>query len=348
MSKPFAPIDLSPLGDARPETIDPTNATVQALATAIDEACRTVGFFTITGFGVAPTLLGDLDTAARTFFACDEATKQTIAMARGGRAWRGWFGIGDEHTAGVVDQKEGLYFGAELGLNDPKVQAGTLLHGPNLFPDSVPALRPLVLDTIEALTAVGQRVLALMAIGLGLTPQWFATNLTADPLVLLRIFRYPPTRGHEDDVWGVGEHTDYGLLTLLTQDALGGLQVRTHSGWYDVPPTPDTLVCNIGDMFERLTAGRYRSTPHRVRNATEHDRISIPFFLDPSWQSAIAPLPIAAGHIDADANVPPRWDRSDPRAFTGTYGDYITAKVAKVFPALIEQARHGGLGSNRQ
>ena len=89
----------------------------------------------------------------------------------------------------------------------------------------------------------------------------------------------------------MGEHTDYGLLTLLAQDANGGLQVRTPSGWIDAPPLEGTFVANIGDMLDRLTGGWYRSTPHRVRNASGRDRLSFPFFFDPGFTAEIPPLP---------------------------------------------------------
>src|SRR6202011_3985293 len=88
-----------------------------------------------------------------------------------------------------------------------------------------------------------------------------------------------------------GEHTDYGLLTLLAQDAIGGLQVRTPSGWIDAPPIEGTFVANIGDMLDRLTGGWYRSTPHRVRNVSGRDRFSFPFFFDPGFSAEIPPLP---------------------------------------------------------
>ena len=140
--------------------------------------------------------------------------KAEIAMARGGRAWRGWFPLAGELTSGVPDRKEGIYFGAEGQPDDPLP-----LHGPNLFPARPAELGPTVLAALDAFTALGHRLMGLLALGLGLDEDWFARDLTADPTILFRIFHYPPeveTDGAGD--WGVAEHTDYGLLTLLLQD----------------------------------------------------------------------------------------------------------------------------------
>src|SRR6185369_9751420 len=101
-------------------------------------------------------------------------------------AWRGWFPLGGELTSGVPDAKEGLYFGAEEPAD------GRRLHGPNLFPARPAALRPAVLAWIDAMTALGHRVMRLVAAGLGLEADWFDTHLTADPTVLFCIFHYPP------------------------------------------------------------------------------------------------------------------------------------------------------------
>ena len=251
-------------------------------------------------------------------------------MARGGVAWRGWFPLGGELTDGVADEKEGLYFGAELGPGHPRVEAGTPLHGANLYPRTSRGTRAAVARYMDAMTGVGQSVLSGIALGLGLGPSWFTDHLTADPVTLFRIFRYPA--GCDPGRWGVGEHTDYGLLTLLGQDASGGLQVRTPDGWVDAPPRPGRIVCNLGDMLERLTGGRYRSTPHRVRNTGNGDRLSFPFFLDPSWDASVDRLPIVPRPVDDDGAR--RWDHISVHGFEGTYGDYILSKVGKVFPAL--------------
>jgi len=319
-----AEIDIGPLRTGGP----PARRT----AAALDAACRDVGLFYAVGHGVDPALPDRLDHLARQFFARPAAEKGEIAMARGGRAWRGWFPVGGELTSGVPDAKEGIYFGADLGPDDRRVRAGTPLHGGNLYPRRPSELASVVRDYMDAMTEVGQTILSGLAVGLGLTPSWFVDHLTADPLILFRIFRYPVAPSTGDERWGVGEHTDYGLLTLLAQDASGGLQVQTTAGWIDAPPRPGSFVCNIGDMLERLTGGRYRSTPHRVRNTGAVDRLSFPFFLDPSWEATVDRLPIVERPADDDAAR--RWDHTSVHGFDGTYGDYILSKVGRVFPDL--------------
>ncbi|MDG4863936.1 2-oxoglutarate and iron-dependent oxygenase domain-containing protein [Streptomyces sp. T-3] len=309
-------IDVSALADGSEES--------ERVAAAIGRACRDSGFFYVTGHGVPAELLGRLDAAARRFFALPEAVKQEISMARGGRAWRGYFPLGGELTSGRPDLKEGIYFGAELPAADPRP-----LHGPNLYPAQVPELGPAVLECLDRLTALGQTVMHGIALSLGLPGSYFSDGCTAEPTALFRIFHYPPSPPGAAE-WGVGEHTDYGLLTLLAQDDNGGLQVRTRDGWLEAPPLPGTFVCNIGDMLDRLTGGVYRSTPHRVRNVSGRDRLSFPFFFDPGWSSEVPPLPTTDAVVPGSA----RWDGQDLRAFTGTYGDYLLGKVSKVFPQL--------------
>ena len=302
----------------------------------IDAACRDTGFLLVTGHGIDPSLRDDLERLSREFFALPDETKAEIAMSRGGLAWRGWFPVGGELTSGQPDQKEGVYFGAELPPTDPRVVARTPLHGPNLFPAEPAALAPVVLRWIEQVTSLGQAVLRGIALGLGLDAGWFAQHLTADPTVLFRVFHYPPG---DHASWGVGEHTDYGLITLLAQDHHGGLQVRSGDVWIDVPADPYAFVVNIGDMLERMTRGGYRSNPHRVRNLSGADRLSFPLFLDPSWDATVTPLPQAAFADVGDDDAARRWDGRSVHAWVGVYGDYLTAKVARVFPELASALR---------
>jgi isopenicillin N synthase-like dioxygenase len=138
----------------------------------------------------------------------------------------------------------------------------------------------------------------------------------------------------------VGEHSDYGLLTLLAHDGTAGLQVKVGDEWIDAPSDPRLIICNLGDMLDRLTAGRYRSTPHRARNESAADRYSLPFFLDPGWDAVIETIDLDDAWV-APADADRRWDRANLRELNGTYGDWLTAKVSKVFPQLADAVIDG-------
>jgi isopenicillin N synthase-like dioxygenase len=306
-----------------------------AVAERLGQACRESGFFYVVGHGVGEGLQARLRALSREFFAQDVDAKLRIRMALGGRAWRGYFRVGDELTSGKPDQKEGLYFGTELPADHPLVQAGTPLHGPNLFPAEPAGLREAVLEYMAALTRLGHRLMAALALSLRLEESYFADRYTGEPLTLFRIFNYPPPR--DPGLWGVGEHTDYGLLTILLQDDAGGLEVRSRSGWVAAPPVPGSFVCNIGDMLDRMTKGVFRSTPHRVRNPAPRDRLSFPFFFDPGFFARVQPIDLPGVEVPPD-DQDERWDRANVHAFQGTYGEYVLNKVGKVFPELREAA----------
>ena len=339
-------IDVGPLLDDAGDSGE-----IAQCAPEIDQACRESGFFRITNHGVSRELRERLDKLSREFFSLDDSEKQKCAMPLAGSAWRGWFGVGGELTSGVPDRKEGLYIGEQLSDADPRVIAGRPLHGVNLYPQHPAELGSCADEWFKAMQHLGAALMRGVAMGLQMPADWFTQNIVRQPTCLFRIFHYPPTDvvcvpqdGISD--WGVAEHTDYGLLTILAQDDCGGLQVRlpdvargavrdTNNAdtWLNVPGEPDIFVVNIGDMLDRLTLGRYRSTPHRVRNASGRERMSYPFFIDPSWDAVVEPLPLD-GTPPAD-DAARRWDNTSVQAWTGTYGDYLTAKVSKVFPALF-------------
>ena len=273
-----------------------------AVAAAMAQACRENGFFYVVGHGVSEELQRRLEDLSHAFFAQDLETKLEIRMALAGKAWRGYFPVGDELTSGKPDVKEGLYFGSELSEDDPRVRAGLPLHGPNLFPAGIPGFGDTILEYMTALTDLGHALMRGMALSLGLEPGYFRERYMADPLTLFRIFHYPPVtvEPKADEQWGVGEHTDYGVLTILKQDDVGGLQVKTRSRWIDAPPVPDSFVCNIGDMLDRLTRGLYRSTPHRVQNVSGRGRLSFPFFFDPGFDAQVEAIDLSGAPIPED------------------------------------------------
>ena len=335
----------------------------------IGRACRDVGFFYITGLegsGNQDSMdYRQLVAEAEYFFAQPLEEKRKIDMSLGGRAWRGYFGVGDELTSGVADQKEGIYFGTESndtskplhGLNqypkrpffsevDSKGNPVELWH--DLFKESVPR-------HMASMRDVASRLMQAIALSLDLDPA-VALNFT-QPTELFRIFSYPPhNQSFGAQSQGVGEHTDYGYLTILAQDQQGGLQVRdaATNEWKDVPPLHNHYVVNLGDALEHYSGGLYRATPHRVAqrvstssgSGSSPSRLSFPYFFDPNFDAAMSPITAqlrpelraaAEARRQQDEYAAQRWDKSDPSRFAGTYGDYLMGKVSKVFPALFAE-----------
>ena len=315
------------------ELINP-NGNRQLVADQIHHACLTNGFLCIKNHGISLELQDKLELISKQFFALDHKTKMQIHMSKAGKAWRGFFPLGEELTSGQPDMKEGIYFGEELPNYHPKVQAGIPMHGSNLFPDGISEMKTVVLNYIQDMTNLGHVLMRGLSMSLGLNESYFHDHYTSNPFILFRIFHYPAMSNDNssNDLWGVGEHTDYGVLTILKQDEHGGLQVKSRGKWMDVPPVKNTFICNLGDMLERMTKGLYRSTPHRVLNTSGNDRLSWPFFFDPGFDVNVQPLPFENVKVSNNANN--RWDEQNIHKFNGTYGDYILHKVSKVFPGL--------------
>lgn len=311
------------------------------LAAQLDWAAAEFGFFYVIGHGIDRRTIEELQELGRQFFAWPLRRKLELHMKLGGRAWRGYFPVGGELTSGRPDLKEGLYLGEELDERDARVAQEWPLHGRNLFP-AIPGFDTAVTRYVGEMSRLGQDLMSLLGRGLGLDDDYFRARYTARPTTLLRIFNYPAAKLPQDDSFGVGEHTDYGLLTLLHQDDAGGLEVRHGDDWLEVPYLPDSLVVNVGDMLERLTAGRYTSALHRVINRSGRARLSIPFFFDPAFDATLAPI-AELEPVSLEPRGPRgrngRWDGIDLNELTGTYGEYLMAKVSRVFPDLSPALR---------
>eukprot|EP00041_Stephanoeca_diplocostata_P041605 m.8422 g.8422 ORF g.8422 m.8422 type:complete len:360 (+) comp6354_c0_seq2:419-1498(+) len=337
---------LKDAGRSWPTTERPAASECNEIASMIGDACRDVGFFYIRDHGVDEELVNALFRDSQRFFAQPKEEKEKIRMENSGLHWKGWFELGGELTAGKIDHKEGIYFGDELPPDHAAVVARRPMHGPNLFPsaEAFPQFKRNVLAYLDAMERVSFALLRAIAVSLRLPANHFDGIFKPTPTRLLRVFQYPaPTDADASTRWGVGEHCDYGVLTILRQDAVGGLEVKGRGGvgWMAAPPIPGTFVVNIGDMLERLTWGRYRATPHRVKNTHGVDRMSIPFFFDPCWDAVVEPIAELAPDDDApphtrEGGAQERWDGQDV-VLSGarTYGDILTARVSKVFPQLI-------------
>lgn len=279
-------VDISALSSPDP-------AARAAVGRAIGVACRDKGFMYVTGHGIDEPLRAAVLDQARAFFTLPEAEKMAVYM-KNSPCNRGYEPIrGQTLEAGAPpDLKESFYTGADLPPDDPRVVAGKFNHGPNQWPEGHPAFRAALEDYFDAMGGLAARLMTGLALSLDLPEGHFAP-FCHDAHANLRLIHYPPQPANPlPGEKGCGAHTDWGALTLLMQDDVGGLQVWDDAaGWVDAPPVPGTYIVNLGDMIARWTNDRYRSTLHRVVNLSGKERYSVPYFFSGNPDEPVVCLP---------------------------------------------------------
>ncbi len=242
----------------------------KAVADRIRAACIDNGFFYVTGHGVPTTLTDRVFDECRKLFGLGEDTKH--AMSATSPSGRGYGRV----SGGSANAKEEYYLGGD-GPSDAE---------PNRWPEDLPGFRETMEAYFTAMQALAGRLIRAIALSLDLPEDHFAA-FCEHPIAALRLVRYPPEGAT------AGTHTDFGALTLLLQDKIGGLQVydRATKGWIDAPPIPGSFVVNLGDLFEHWTNKRYRSTPHRVVHPPGVERFSVPFFFTGAPDYPVVCLP---------------------------------------------------------
>jgi isopenicillin N synthase-like dioxygenase len=272
--------------------INGSQAQAQDVAKALGDACRDVGFFYITGHGIPPSLRARVFESSAAFFSGPASIRQAASFSGPGGN-RGYITLGGEalDPGKPADVKEAFNIGLELAPDDPELLARAPFRDANLWPD-IPGFRDTMLDYFNRVWRLGRDLHRGFALDLGLAPDFFEAKLDK-PIATLRLLHYPPvTRPPSDGQLGAGVHTDYGNVTLLATDAVGGLMVQDRSGrWLDAPVIPDAFVCNIGDCLMRWSNDVYVSTPHKVVSPPGADRYSVAFFLDPNPDAVVACLP---------------------------------------------------------
>lgn len=262
------------------------DAGVRAVADAMRAAAENVGFFSIRNHGISDAVIEAADAAARAFFALPLEHKLRVKI---NDRHRGFLRVGAAkmYDTAKIDLKESFVWG--LDIDDPA--AGNRLIGRNRWPADMPEMRAALVAFITAGQACGERLFRAFAASLDVPLDYF-TRAIDKPVSRASIIYYPPQAPDAGEAqFGVAPHTDYGCMTLLHQDQVGGLQVRTRAGeWVTARPIAGTLVVNIGDLLARWTNDRFVSTPHRVVNSAGVARHSMGVFVDPNFEAEIAPV----------------------------------------------------------
>lgn len=291
-------VDISLLDDANIRAWEP-------VIRDIDAALRSYGFMYVKGHGISAQSLGHVYGAAQSFFCLPDAQKQSVSI-KNTSGYRGWSPLGSENLEKGLppDLKESFDLGVNLPPDHPDSKSENPFYGPNHYPN-IAGWQETVDRYFADLFSVALKILRAMALALGQEQDFFDKRFDHSTTILRMLHYLPSSSKTHPDQPGAGAHTDYGCLTLLSQDQIGGLQVKNSDGqWIDAPPLEGCYVVNIGDMMARWTNGRYKSTLHRVTGDLKTDRYSIPFFVEPNYNTPVEVLTSCIPKGE-DAKYPP-------------------------------------------
>ena len=302
-----------PVIDAWP-LIDGNRDAIAGVGTEFRRAAEAVGFFYIRNHGIPQPLIESVFAVSRAFFAQPPSVKERIAARE---HHRGWLKVGEATMPDgrLPDLKESFIWGLDVASG--AIAAGDRLIGPNAWPDTPAEMRPLLNRYFEAANRCGVGLLRAFAASLDIDTEYFTRHFDRPASRGTMIYYPPQPPSLLAEQFGVSPHTDFGVLTLLYQDDVGGLEVRGHDGeWLTAHPIAGTLVVNVGDLLARWTNARFASTPHRVINASGRERYSLAMFIDPDENTPIDPVVLDG----EEADYP-----------TVTCGNYIKARFDQAF-----------------
>ncbi|MEN9995251.1 MAG: hypothetical protein RL462_27 [Pseudomonadota bacterium] len=265
------------------------------VAAQLREAAMQSGFFYVKHHGVQPDLVQTQFELAKKMFELPVKRRQELSIKHS-PIMRGFEGLGEQTLDAAMkpDLKESFYCGMDWPQDHPYVKAGYQTYGPSQWPSEIPDAKLQCEKYIAAMNQLSQRIMQLLALSLNLPENYFDASCV-EPMVTLRMARYPAHPEYADErTFGAGAHTDWGAITVLAQDAHGGLEVQMPGGeWVEASPIEGCFVVNLGDMIPRWTNGLYHSNPHRVRNRFSggKPRYSIPFFYEPEYLARIEAVP---------------------------------------------------------
>jgi isopenicillin N synthase-like dioxygenase len=297
-------------------------AGLRAVAEDLRDHLEKVGFVYIAGHNVPHDSIEAVREQGRRFFALPDEDKLKLKIDKNFRGYLP-FNASTIVTSTVAkvskpNQSESLMFMHEVRPDDPAVLAGEPLQGPNQWPDEtlLPGFHATIDTYAGQMRELARGIIGAISVALGMEAQAMSPFFRR-PTTFLRLLHYP-TQPEEAGLFGSAPHTDYGCITLLAQDDVGGLEVKNKAGdWVPAPPMPDTFVMNVGDILARWSNDRFVSTPHRVINRSGRERYSQPFFFDPSMDSM----------IEAFATCVPAG--SQPKYPPVRYGEYLMERIDK-------------------
>ncbi len=289
-----------------------------ALAKHVVEVAEQVGFMYIVGHGIGDDILDGVFDMSRQFFDLPDAEKRKIHIS-GSPHYRGYLGLlekGDTDPTFKGNNLEAFHCASELDESHPDVKAGLPLRGANLWPPAPDGFQQIVYSYYERTCKVGETLLELLAEGLGQPSDTFL-KYYQHHVSMLRLLRYAQIDDPKVELLA-RNHCDTGVITILSQDQTGGLEVLNKSGdWIAAPPIKGSYIINIGNTLQFWTGGRFSSTNHRVANRGGVPRFSIPFFMTPDYDAVIKPL----GRED------------DPDAPTFSVGGEMLSTYKRIWPS---------------
>ena len=248
------------------------------------------GFGYIINHGIEKTLIEQLFQVSKQFHSQPLSEKMRVALDHN---HRGYIAINTstDVNSKLADVKKPNQSESFMMMRQDKSELPDVyLSGPNQWPKLENFKEVLEKYTCN-MTKLGRNLMRLALLSSGVKDLSVMQSLDT-PTIWLRLLHYPPiSKNSPSDLYGSAPHTDFGCLTILAQDEIGGLQVQTREGeWIDVPKLEGSFVVNVGDMLSRYTNGLLRSTPHRVINKSGKERFSCPFFFDPHTNAVVQPL----------------------------------------------------------
>lgn len=286
------------------------------IAEELYRASTDLGFIYIKNHDISENLINDLRADGLNFFRSSTDDKSKVLITKKHRGWLGFGGakMGDKAKP---DLKESFIWGYQY--DDGSLPDDHQLRGVNKWPEFLPSLQQNAMSYFHQINELAKNLLTCFAMGLNLKENFFIRNCNA-PLSRASLVYYPDQPKEMGEMqFGVSEHTDFGLLTILCQDSVGGLQIKGLDGqWFHAPPIEGTLIVNVADLLSRWTGGIYKSTPHRVVNSSGQERLSIVLAFDPDPETLINPGEIP--EIEKNINEDPI-----------TCGDYLIWRFNKAF-----------------